>query len=113
MDGLTRPPVDKAPSPASDKLNKDKSTDGFCQAAHLLVENERLRGYIKAAQARPWIIHVTGSTLGIKDANKKIVFRVVVSRFSSADYERLRAAFELIVAAVNQCFRPGELRSTE
>lgn len=49
----------------------------------------------------PWKLHVTGSHLGIKAGNKKIVIRKVVNRLSSEQYAQLRADFEHIIRCVN------------
>ena len=50
---------------------------------------------------RPWTIHSTGSTLGIKDANGKFVIRKTVNTFSIPQYHQLHADFELIIKTVN------------
>ena len=50
---------------------------------------------------RPWILHRTGSLLGIKDANGKHVIRVVVNMFSTEKWEQLKANLDLIIQTVN------------
>ena len=51
---------------------------------------------------KPWKVHRTGSHIGLKDADGKFIIRVVVSRKSIAEYERLEADFEHIVDCVNR-----------
>lgn len=58
-------------------------------------------GVVKTSP-RPWVIHATGSHLGIKDAKGKFVFRKVVSQISIAEYNLLRSNFELIIYCLNK-----------
>jgi hypothetical protein len=75
---------------------------------HGIALQETSKGPITALSV-PWIVHRTGSHIGIRDANGEFVIRKVVSTLTAKAYDRLSKNFEHIVGCVNRCGTNGRL----